>query len=134
MHIPPTETWGFKFFLVPLSTHSADGYRILASRGGTECSVTCTNASLSETITLANPGDFKQLIYTTCYCSVECNQPVLIYQFNPNLASDKNRQLHPYTMMIPPVGQYSNKYDLIFAENGQLYYTLCDPMDACINT
>ena len=135
MHIPPTETWGFKFFLVPLSTRSADGYRILASRGGTECSVTCTDASLSETITLANAGDFKQLIYTTRYCSVECNQPVLIFQFHPNHTSDKNRQLHSYTMMIPPVGQYSHKYDLIFAaENGgNEYNTLREPVDAWIS-
>ena len=132
MYIPPTETWGFKFFLVPLSTRSTDGYRILASRGGTECSVTCTNASLSGTITLANPGDFKQLIYTTCYCSVECNQPVLIFQFNPNNAFIENCQLHPYTMMIPPVGQYSRKYDLIFAENGE-NNTLREPVDAWIN-
>ena len=132
MHIPPTETWGFKFFLVPLSTRSADRYRILASRGGTECIVTCTNASLSETITLANPGDFKQLIYTTRYCSVECNQPVLIFQFNPNNEFIEDYQLHPYTMMIPPVGQYSRKYDLIFAEYGE-YTTLREPVDAWIN-
>ena len=132
MHIPPTETWGFKFFLVPLSTHSADGYRILASRGGTECSVTCTNASLSENITLANPGDFKQLIYTTRYCSVECSQPVLIFQFNPNPEFIEDYQLRPYTMMIPPVGQYSRKYDLIFVEYGE-YTTLREPVDAWIN-
>ena len=132
MHIPPTETWGFKFFLFPLSTRSGDGYRILASRGGTECSVTCTNASLSETFTLAKPGDFKQLVYTTRYCSVECNQPVLIFQFNPNKAFVENPQLHPYTIMIPPVGQYSSKYDLIFAEHGE-YNTLREPVDAWIN-
>ena len=129
MHIPPTETWGFKFFLVPLLTRSGDGYRILASRGGTECSVTCTNASLSENITLANPGDFKQLIYTTRYCSVECSQPVLIFQFDPNIAFVENCQLHPYTMMIPPVGQYSSKYHLIIAEN----ITSRELVDAWIN-
>ena len=106
---PPTETWGFKFFLVPLSTHSADRYRILASRGRTECSVTCTNASLSETITLANPGDFKQLIYTTHYCSVECNHPILIFEY-------QYCEYDKYNMkMIPPVGQYSNDYDLYFS-------------------
>ena len=132
MQIPPTETWGFKFFLMPLSTRSADGYRILASRGGTECSVTCTNASLSENITLANPGDIKQLIYTTRYCSVECNQPVLIIQFNPNNAVGEIHQLHPYTIMISPVGQYSSTFDLIFAENG-IYNTLKEPVDAWIN-
>ena len=108
MHIPPTETWGFKFFLVPLSTRSADGYRILASRRGTECSVTCTNASLSENITLASPGDFKQLIYTTRYCSVECNHPVLIFEYH-------HCGYYYDFKMIPPVGQYSNDYDLYFS-------------------
>ena len=108
--IPPTETWGFKFFLVPLSTHSADRYRILASRGGTECSVTCTNASLSEIITLANPGDFKQLIYTTRYCSVECNHPILILEFHRCGNYKYNLK------MIPPVGQYSNDYKLYFSD------------------
>ena len=108
--IPPTETWGFKFFIVPLSTRSADdGYRILASRGGTECSVTCTNASLSENITLANPGDFKQLIYTTRYCSVECNHPILIFESH-HCGYFKDLK------MIPPVGQYSNDYDLYFSD------------------
>ena len=104
--IPPTETWGFKFFLVPLSTRSADRYRILASRGGTECSVTCTDPSLSETITLANPGDFKQLINTTRYCSVECNHPILIFEYHHCGYSKRNLK------MIPPIGQYSNDYDL----------------------
>ena len=107
--IPPTETWGFKFFIVPLSTLSADGYRILASRGGTECSVTCTDPSLSQTITLANPGDFKQLVYTTRYCSVECNHPILIFEYR--------YCGYRYNLkMIPPVGQYSNEYDLYFSD------------------
>ena len=115
--VPPTETWGFKFFLVPLSTRSGDGYRILASRGGTECSVICTNASLSETITLARPGDFRQLIYTTRYCSVECNHPVLIFQISLGHSFDQVTRSDPFVVMIPPVGQYSNDYDLVFFES-----------------
>ena len=118
--VPPTETWGFKFFLVPLSTRSGDGYRILASRGGTECSVTCTDASLSETITLANPGDFKQLIYSTRYCSVECNCPVLIFQFSLGHRHDVVERSDPFAVMIPPVGQYSNDYDLVFFESKEI--------------
>ena len=118
--VPPTETWGFKFFLVPLSTRSGDGYRILASRGGTECNVTCTNASLSETITLANPGDFKQLIYTTRYCSVECNRPVLIFQFSLGHSYDDVARSDPFAVMIPPVGQYSNDYNLVFFDSKEV--------------
>ena len=118
--VPPTETWGFKFFLVPLSTRSGDGYRILASRGGTECNVTCTDASLSETITLARPGDFKQLIYTTRYCSVECNRPVLIFQISLGHGYDDVARSDPFAVMIPPVGQYSNDYDLVFFESKEV--------------
>ena len=120
--VPPTETWGFKFFLVPLSTRSADGYRILACRGGTECSVSCscTDASLSENITLANPGDFKQLIYKTRYCSVECNRPVLIFQFSLGYTYDEVARSAPFAVMIPPVGQYSNNYNLVFFESKDL--------------
>ena len=120
--VPPTETWGFKFFLVPLSTRSGDGYRILASRGGTECNVTCTAAaaSLSETITLARPGDFRQLIYTTRYCSVECNRPVLIFQFSLGHSYDEVARSDPFAVMIPPVGQYSNNYDLVFFESKEV--------------
>ena len=118
--VPPTETWGFKFFLVPLSTRSGDGYRILASRGGTECSVTCTDASLSENITLANPGDFKQLIYSTRYCSVECTRPVLIFQFSLGHRYDEVVRSDPFAVMIPPVGQYSNDYDFVFFESEEV--------------
>ena len=118
--VPPTETWGFKFFLVPLSTRSGDGYCILASRGGTECNVTCTDASFSETITLANPGDFRQLIYSTRYCSVECNRPVLIFQFSLGHSYDEAARSDPFAVMIPPVGQYSNDYDLVFFESKEV--------------
>ena len=118
--VPPAETWGFKFFLVPLSTRFGDGYRILASRGGTACRVTCTNASLSETITLANPGDFRQLIYTTRYCSVECTHPVLIFQFSLGHNYDEAARSDPFAVMIPPVGQYSNDYDLVFFDSKEV--------------
>ena len=120
--VPPTETWGFRFFLVALSTRSGDGYRILASRGGTECNVTCTAAavSLSETISLANPGDFRQLIYTTRYCSVECNRPVLIFQISLGHSYDQVPRSDPFAVMIPPVGQYSNDYDLVFFESKEV--------------
>ena len=118
--VPPTETWGFKFFLVPLSTRSGDGYRILASRGGTLCNITCTDPSLSETITLTNPGDFKELIYTTRHCCVECTRPVLIFQFSLGSSYDRITKSDPFAVMIPPVGQYSNDYDLIFFESKEL--------------
>ena len=40
---------------------------------------------------------------------MECNHPVLIFQFSLGPA--------PFAVMIPPVGQYSNDYDLVFFES-----------------
>ena len=57
---------------------------------------------------------------------MECSQPVLIFQFDPNIAFVENCQLHPYTMMIPPVGQYSSKYHLIIAGKILLHVKLVD--------
>ena len=118
--VPPTETWGFKFFLVPLSTRNEDGYRILSSMAGTECGLTCIDSSLSQTIILANPGSFVQRILTNAFCCVECNRPVLIFQYSLGHSNDWNSRSDPFIVMIPPVGQYSNDYDLIFFESKAL--------------
>ena len=118
--VPPTETWGFQFFLVALSTRTEDGYRILASRAGTQCNITCTVLSLSQIIILADPGNFKEFILQNGYCSVECNRPVLIFQYSLGHENDGVTRSDPFIVMIPPVGQYSNDYDLIFFESKSL--------------
>ena len=118
--VPPTATWGFKFFLVPLSTRAADGYRILASQNQTECTLTCTDPILSQAITLANRGNFQEFILPNAYCCAECNQPVLIFQYSLGSSFDENVISNPFSVMIPPVGQYSNDYDLIFFESKEL--------------
>ena len=115
--VPPTETWGFKFFLVALSTRQADGYRILASKAGTQCTLTCTNSSLSQTVNLTDSGSFEELILPNAFCCVECNRPVLIFQYSLGHSFDGVLWSDPFVVMIPPVGQYSNNYDLILIES-----------------
>ena len=111
--IPPTETWGFKFFLVPLTIGSTDGYRILASKSNTDCTLTCTNTSLSTMFTLINVGNIINFNLSAGYCSMECKYAVLLFQFS--LDGDARRS--PFTAMVTPVGQYSNHYDIAVGEN-----------------
>ena len=111
--IPPTETWGFKFFLVPLAIGSADGYRILASKSNTNCTLTCTNTSLSTTFALNNAGNIINFNLSAGYCSMECKYAVLLFQFS--LDGDARRS--PFTAMVTPVGQYSNHYDIVVSDN-----------------
>ena len=121
-YFPPTHTWGFKFFLVPLRTRSADGYRIMTSKDSTQCQVTCNdkagNPTHSETIDLQNAGDFKQFIYQNDhFCCVECNQPCLMVQYSLGSGYDDNLQSDPFMSMVPPVRQYSKDYETVFFES-----------------
>ena len=111
--IPPTETWGFKFFLVPLAIGSTDGYRILASKPNTDCNLTCTNMSLSTTFALINAGNIINFNLSAGYCSMECKYAVLLFQFS--IGGDARRS--PFTAMVTPVGQYSNHYDIVVSDN-----------------
>ena len=121
-YFPPTEAWGMKFFLVPLKTRSADGYRIMTSKDSTQCQVTCNdkagNPSHSEEIALQNAGDFRQFIYSNDrYCCVECNQPCLMVEYSLSSGYDNNLEADPFMSMIPPVEQYSKDYETIFFES-----------------
>ena len=121
-YFPPTEAWGMKFFLVPLKTRSADGYRIMTSKDSTRCQVMCNdkagNPSHSEEIVLQNAGDFRQFIYSNDrFCCVECNRPCLMVQYSLSSGYDNNNESDPFMSMIPPVQQYSKDYETIFFEN-----------------
>ena len=131
--VPPTETWGFKFFLVALSTRQADGYRILASKAGTQCTLTCTNSSLSQTVNLTTSGSFEERILPNAFCCVECNRPVLIFQYSLGYGFDGVVWSDPFVVMIPPVGQYSNDYDLIFFESQEVVNSWPVIFEAWIN-
>ena len=124
-YFPPTETWGMKFFLVPLKARSADGYRIMTSEDSTRCQVTCNdkagNPSHSEEIVLQNAGDFRQFIYSNDrFCCVECNRPCLMVQYSLSSGYDDNIEADPFMSMIPPVQQYSKDYKTIFFESQSL--------------
>ena len=137
-YFPPTEAWGMKFFLVPLSTRSADGYRIMTSKNSTRCQVTCNdkagNPSHSEEIMLQNAGDFRQFIYRNdCFCCVECNLPCLLVQYSLSSGYDNNTESDPFMCIIPPVQQYSKDYETIFFESQALDTGVRVQFDAQMN-
>ena len=78
------------------------------------------HSSLSQTINLSNPGSFEERILANSSCCVECNRPVLIFQYSLGRSNDQNSRSDPFVVMISPVGQYSNDYDLIFFESKEL--------------
>ena len=119
-NIPPAITWGQRFFLTPLSTRTGgDGYRILASNDNTECSLFCNKRSGSsidaEAINLAQEGDYHDFISASDnFCSLECNLPVLVVMFSLSYSYDNNERSDPFMVVVPPVEQYYNNFNLPF--------------------
>ena len=119
-NIPPAITWGQRFFLTPLSTRTGgDGYRILASNDNTECSLFCNKRSGSsidaEAINLAQEGDYHAFISASDnFCSLECNLPVLVVMFSLSHSFDGISKSDPFMVLVPPVEQYYNNFNLPF--------------------
>ena len=114
--IPPTETWGKKFLLVPFPDASVRHYtKIVASEGETTITQTCNNKSIN-TIFLTFPGDWNFInskIDPVTYCTIESNKSILVSQ----LVSEgfvrrshyRMSYLHQSLSVIPPIEQYINK-------------------------
>ena len=125
-HIPPTDTWGFTFVLVPLSTRITNGFSFTASRPNTTIAIRCNNrngqVNYWEDIRLARAGDHRLVIYpTTRYCWVKSNLPLLVVQYALGHSVDNqvlsNTQSDPFMTIIPPLEQYTNEFSLHFFDS-----------------
>ena len=117
--IPPTETWGFNFFLSPLAKRQSAGYRFIAGANNTVVTRMC-NGSEPDTFTLTSAGNFREvLVNMPTYCHVVSNQPLLVAQYSlgheyggvNDIFSD------PFVTLIAPVGQFNNKYNFILVQS-----------------
>ena len=123
--IPPTETWGFQFVLTPLTTRESSEFKFLASQDGTSVKISCNDADgdnvISESLSLnAGGSDFK--IYPKTYwCFVEANRPILVVTISLGYTFDEpiteSNLADPFMLMIPPLGQLSNDYTLVFSQS-----------------
>ena len=116
--IPPTETWGFNFFLSPLAKRISAGYRFIAGADNTVVKRVCNGTSA--TFTLAQAGDSRQvLIDVPTYCYVESNQPLLVAQYSlgQQYGTVVDHFADPFLTLIAPVGQFNNEYSLILVQS-----------------
>ena len=117
--IPPTETWGFNFFLSPLAKRISAGYRFIAGADNTVVKRVC-NGTESATFTLAQAGDSRQLLIDMpTYCYVESNQPLLVAQYSlgQQYGTVVDGFADPFVTLIAPVGQFNNEYSFILVQS-----------------
>ena len=117
--IPPTETWGFNFFLSPLAKRISAGYRFIAGADNTVVTRVC-NGTEPDTFTLARAGNFRQLLIDMpTYCYVESNQPLLVAQYSlgQQYGGIVDGFADPFVTLIAPVGQFKNEYSLILVQS-----------------
>ena len=117
--IPPTETWGFNFFLSPLAKRQSAGYRFIAGADNTVVKRMC-NGSEPDTFNLTSAGNFREvLVNMSTYCLVESNQPLLVAQYSlgHEYGGVNDIFADPFVTLIAPVGQFNNKYNFILVES-----------------
>jgi hypothetical protein len=136
--LPPAETFGFKFFLVPLLQRSQDGYKVVASRNGTLVNLHCVNRNgitVQQSKFTLDDRDFKQLfIHSDRFCCIEANLPLLVVQIALGHSFDGADNADPFMSMIPPPEQYRNNYTLVFesAATFKPMLSICVPRE-CFN-
>ena len=123
--IPPTETWGFQVVLTPLTTREGSGFKFLASQDGTSVKISCNDADgdnvISESLSLNAGGSDFRIYPKTYWCFVESNRPILVvtislgYTFDTTITA--SNLADPFMLMIPPLGQLSNDYTLVFSQS-----------------
>ena len=117
--IPPTETWGFNFFLSPLAKRMSASYRFIAGADNTVVTHVC-NGTESDTFTLARAGNFSELLINMpTYCYVESNQPLLVAQYSlgQQYGTVVDHFADPFLTLIAPVGQFNNEYSFILVQS-----------------
>jgi hypothetical protein len=149
--LPPAETFGFMFFLVPPRLHQQAAYKLVASVHGTGVTILCVNKSGDivqwDSFEL-NDGQFRHInVSSNYYCSIEANHPLLAVQFahGHSFNGPGTIDSHSFMTMVQPRGQYRNNYTFLFAESSSVnnsklnasvfksQFSLCVPV-GCYNS
>ena len=136
--MPPTITFGYTFFLVPLADReSGDMFRVGTVDDGTEVTVTCVTSpgdssnrltlsgggkiNRGEYITFMTPGRISnQQNYKSSYCCLDASEPVIVAQYSTGYSLDalKPGKPHPeigdpFMTLIAPVTSFLNNYTMM---------------------
>ena len=135
--MPPTTTFGYTFFLVPLAARlSGDMFRVGTVDSGTEVTVTCVTSpgdfptrltldgggriNRGEYITFMTPGSKRDVKnYNQSYCCLDASEPVIVAQYSTGYSTDAifkeklNSEIgDPFMTLISPVTSFLNNYTL----------------------
>ena len=116
--IPPTVTWGTKFFLTPYFGHSVGPYsKVVVSESQTTLILTCTlnNIISSNTTYLELAGDVVtfESLSNSSYCYIESDKPILVTQLGPSGGTNNNGYGDPVISMIPSLEQHQQSITLV---------------------
>jgi hypothetical protein len=111
--IPPTNTWGREFYIVPLRLRSKDTYRILAAEDGTI--VTVEGLGKSKTL---NRGAFWEFdLASNKACRVIASKKILLAQFCRSQEADEvNGVGDPFMIILSPMSQRINDVTFVAYE------------------
>ncbi|MBN2773945.1 MAG: IgGFc-binding protein, partial [Prolixibacteraceae bacterium] len=100
--IPPAQSWGREYYLVPLKTRDQDRYRVMASKNNTTINIQGVgNYILDE-------GEFKEFILDSNHpARLIADKPVLVAQFSQSKNSD-NKNGDPFMIILSPASQSKN--------------------------
>jgi len=103
--IPPTNTWGREFYIVPLKQRDKDTYRVLAADDGTIVTIEGQN----KTVTLKRGIFYEFELTSSQACRVVASNKVLLAQFCRSQEVDSNNGVgDPFMIILSPISQKIN--------------------------
>ncbi|XP_041476910.1 IgGFc-binding protein-like isoform X2 [Lytechinus variegatus] len=102
-HLPPFNTWGKRFTLLPFSNRSGGFiFRIIAGRPSTTVHIMGNNVQLQF------EGSFREFNQpASLKTTLQSDKPIMVVQYAKGMQKDNNGD--PFMTLIPPVEQYMQK-------------------------
>jgi hypothetical protein len=112
--IPPTNTWGREFYVVPLQQRQKDTYRILAAEDET----TVTIEAINRTKTLKRGEFFEFDLTNSQACRIISTKKVLLAQYCRTQNADSyNGVGDPFMIILSPISQKINDVTFVAYES-----------------
>ena len=103
--IPPTNTWGREFYIVPLKRRDKDTYRVLAAEDGTIVTIGGQN----KTVTLKRGIFYEFELNSSEACLLTASKKVLLAQYCRSQEVDGNNGVgDPFMIILSPISQKIN--------------------------
>ena len=103
--VPPTNTWGRDFYVVPLKNRTRDTYRILAAEDQTVVTV----EGLGQTITLDRGKFYEFNLNSNQPSRIFSSKKILLAQFCRSQRADENNGVgDPFMIILSPISQKVN--------------------------